>query len=79
MRVHTETGSIYEFRERPEWWEVRRVERTHDMRRDGEWLYCHYWPWPEVGQPMRLVLEPLGRGDITYRTTSWVTKIEEDK
>jgi hypothetical protein len=76
MRVHTETGSIYEFRERPEWTEVRRVDHTHDMRRDGEWLRVIDSGLLCEGFPLQLALEPLGDGDVTYRTTSRVTRIE---
>lgn len=76
MRVHTETGSIYEFRNGR--FEVRRVEHTHDLRRDGEWIKVISSSPPEVGRSMALGLEPLGAGDVTYRVTSRVTKIEED-
>lgn len=77
MRVHTETGSIYEFRNGR--FEVRRVVWTHGMRRDGEWIKVISSSPPEVGHSMQLGLEPLADdASITFRTTSRVTKIEED-
>lgn len=76
MRVHTETGSVYEFRNGR--FEVRRIEHTHDLRRDGEWIKVISSSPPEVGHSMELGLEPLGEGDVTFRITSRVIKIEED-
>jgi len=73
MRVHTETGSVYEFTGD----RVRRVESTHDMRRDGEWLTFQHLHPVVVGRSMNLALEPLGEGAATFRTTSRVTRIEE--
>jgi len=76
MKVHTETGSIYEFRNGR--FEVRRIESTHDMRGDGEWIKVYGSSPPEVGYSMRLALAPLADdADVTYRTTSRVTHIEE--
>ena len=71
MRVHTESGSVYEIDDD----KVRRVG-NHDMRGDGEWLTFRHLHPVTVGLPMGFVLEPLGMGDITLRTTSRVTRIE---
>lgn len=72
MIVKTETGSVYEF----DAGKVRRVEYTHDLRRDGDWVECEIIHGPAVGEPMVLALEPLGEGaDVTIRRTSLVVRI----
>jgi hypothetical protein len=73
MIVHTETGSVYEFAGT----RVRRVNGGSEMRRDGEWLRFRNLQPVTVGQSMRFMLEPLGVGGVTFRTTSRVTRIEE--
>ena len=73
MRVHTETGSVYEF----DGDMVRRVG-SHRMRRDNEWLSFRHLHPVMVGRSMRMVLEPLGDAPDTVRTTSRVTRIEGD-
>lgn len=72
--VHTETGSVYEFGGSMR--HVRRIEFEHGLRRDTEWPDLLETPVIEVGRPMSLLLEPLGYGDVTVRTTGRVTKIE---
>lgn len=72
--MKTETGSVYEFND--DLTKVRRVQYTHDLRRDGEWLELRGLTMPHIGASMVLELEPLGEGDVTYRRTSWVTEIE---
>ena len=75
MIVETETGSIYLF-------DQGRVMRLRDgettesaLRRDGDWLQLVSIPLVAVGEPMRLVLQPLGEGYATLRITSRVTAI----
>ena len=75
MIVETETGSIYLF-------DQGRVMRLRDgettesaLRRDGDWLQLLSIPLIAVGEPMRLVLQPLGEGYATLRITSRVTAI----
>jgi len=75
MIVETETGSIYLF-------DQGRVMRLRDgettesaLRRDGDWLRLLSIPLIAVGEPMRLVLQPLGEGYATLRVTSRVTAI----
>lgn len=76
MRVHTETGSVYEFNNLGQ---VRRVEYTHDLRGDGRWLNVALAFDPMLGYPMVLQLEPLSpNAGVTIRRTSNVIKIEED-
>jgi hypothetical protein len=73
MEFQTETGSTYEVEDDM----IRRVEHTHDMRRDGEWLRILKIIYPiEVGSRAYFLLEPLGEGAITtLRLTSLVTDI----
>lgn len=73
LEVTTATGSMYELD--PDNRRVRRVESTHALRRDGDWLHVQNDPNPEIGQPMVLFLEPLGEGTVTIRTTSLVTRV----
>lgn len=72
MLVKTETGSTYRFN--ADLSKVRR-EGTHDLRRDEEWLDLLEKPFVQVGVPMYLALEPLGEGNVTYRTTSRVLEV----
>lgn len=74
MRVTTESGTQYEI----EGSRVRRIEAPHALRRDDEWLdftFMHDW-MPVVGFRMILLLEPLGEGNVTIRTTTPVVSIE---
>lgn len=71
VTVETFTGSVYEI----DGFRVRRVQSTHQLRRDGEWVDLLAAPHVEVGQGMVFMLEPLGMGDVTVRRTSQVTKI----
>lgn len=73
--VTTETGSVYEIDLND--WYIRRIEYSHDLRRDGEWLRMLNKPNMRVGEPVLMVLEPLGHGNVTYRTTSPVVRIDE--
>lgn len=70
MRFITETGTEYEIQGE----QVRRVGGD-PMRRDGEWLRLLENPAVVVGKPVTLVLEPLGEGNLTLRTTTPVTVI----
>ena len=79
MIVETETGSIYLF-------DQGRVMRLRDgettesaLRRDGDWLQLLSIPLIAVGEPMRLVLQPLGEGYATLRITSRVTAIHTEE
>lgn len=71
MKVRTESGSVYEL----DGSLVRRSEFTHPLRRDGEWVGLLNTPHVQVGEPMVLVLEPLGAGDATVRRTSLVVEV----
>lgn len=77
-RVHTETGSVYEFDFDNH--RVRRVNRTgnfKNMRKDEQWLQLVTNPQIVVGQSMQFAL--MGVADdpemVTFRITSYVTKI----
>jgi len=80
MIVETETGSIYLF-------DQGRVMRLRDgetkegaLRRDGDWLQILSEPEGiAVGQPMNLILQPLGEGHATFRITSLVTAIHTEE
>lgn len=71
MRFGTESGTVYEV----SGVKIRRVVAgdSETMRRDGEWLNLIAPPRVEVGKPAILLLEPLGHGDATLRTTTNVT------
>lgn len=71
MRFFTETGSEYEVDGN----RVRRVSK-HGMRRDEEWLEMLQPPYIQVGHSAHMALEPLGEGDVTFRTTSRVVGVE---
>jgi hypothetical protein len=70
--VTTQSGTRYEFADG----KVRRVGGG-PLRRDGEWLTLLGPYTVEVGEPMRLTLEPLGKAAYTLRTTTPVVSIEE--
>jgi len=73
--VITESGTRYEFN--TDMTQVRRQGgRTH--RGDGDWLACHFVSAPIVGLPLNFILQPLGKGNVTIRTTTPVVSIEED-
>ena len=75
--VTTESGSCYEFdvQEHSSW--MRRQASSSDpLRRDEEWVPMLTVPEFEVGFPMRLLLEPLGDGDVTVRFSTPVLKVE---
>lgn len=72
IKFRTETGSVYLI----DGLKVVRLEMTHGMRRDGEWLELRYPVILEIGKPARLILEPLGEGLTTVRNTSNVVSIE---
>jgi hypothetical protein len=70
--IHTLSGALYEVRGD----KIRRINPLARMRKDGDWLsFTWHIPGPVVGQPMHLALEPLGEGNVTYRTTTPVEKI----
>ena len=87
MLVTTESGSQYEI----EADRVRRVNRDHTKRGDGDWqpLVSMFPPRPVVGSPMTLTMKSLARygGDdigtppeladeVTTRRTSRVTSVD---
>ena len=79
MIVETETGGIYLF-------DQGRVMRLRDgeveesaLRRDGDWLQLLNTPPVTVGQPIHLMLHPLGEGYATLRITSQVTAIHTEE
>lgn len=74
VRVATESGSVYDFEHRTDGIYVRRVG-IEAMRRDGDWVRLIRKDPIELNAPMRLILEPLGDGDVTARMTSRVTEI----
>lgn len=73
--VTTESGTRYEFRGE----KVRRYPQNDPMaalRRDHDWLRFALMGVPTVGEPLRLILEPLSSGAVTtFRTTSLVTEV----
>ena len=73
--VITESGTRYEFN--TDMTQVRR-EGGHTLRRDGDWLSCTLVGRPLVGLPLNFILQPLGQGNVTIRTTTAVVSIEED-
>ena len=82
MIVYTETGSRYQFDESGH--HVRRLANPDSMlpplRRDGDWIRLRSHPHFEHdvdGSRLVMVLEPLGVGDFTVRTTSLVTRVED--
>lgn len=70
-RIETESGSTYEifggF--------IKRVS-TEEMRRDGDWIKLYSNTDPIVGESMQFVLEPLGGGAVTIRTTTPIVSYE---
>ena len=70
-RFTTESGSTYEVKDGY----MRRVSEEA-MRRDGEWLKVLSVSEIRLGYPVSFVLEPLGEGDVTIRTTTQVTEYE---
>lgn len=71
MLVVTETGSRYRFNA-----DFTKVKREgHQMRRDEEWLELVYPPQIQLGASIVMLLEPLGNGDVTLRTTSRVLEL----
>lgn len=80
ITVHTETGSVYEFDLEQN--RVRRVNETGNfkaMRKDDQWLELVTVPTIVIGQPMGFALHGVAEEPdmVTFRTTSYVTKIEE--
>jgi len=73
-RIRTETGSIYEISENMK--RVRRINSNSGMRRDREWLDVYEMGAIALGKPLVFILEPLGEGPYTIRTTSFVISIE---
>lgn len=79
MEFRTESGSTYEVKDDMSM--LRRVQFTHDMRRDGEWLRIMQIINPiEVGSKAFFLVEPLGEGAMTtMRLTSLVTSITPER
>jgi hypothetical protein len=70
--VYTESGTIYTLD-----FDAGTVERHHGapMRGDDRVLRMQWCGTVALGLPLRLILEPLGGGDGTMRTTSPVVSI----
>ena len=80
ITVHTETGSVYEFDLEQN--RVRRVNETGNftnMRKDDQWIELVTVPTITVGESMAFALRGVSEEPdiVTFRTTSYVTKIEE--
>jgi hypothetical protein len=77
--ITTKSGTEYEFDLVAG--KVRRCTYTGggELRRDDDWLKFTFAPFgtPLIGHPMVLLLEPLGEGNVTIRTTSSVVSIDE--
>jgi len=73
IEAKTETGSVYriDFDANT----VSRVNESSGLRRDGEQLRMLSAPIVVVGLPIEFMLEPLGEGNVTIRTTSFVVSI----
>ena len=73
MKFTTESGTVYEHDE-----VTKRVRRLggDGMRRDGEWIQLIGGITVEVGQRVFMMLEPLGEGDYTFRSTTPVVEIQ---
>lgn len=88
IRFETESGSVYEIRRTPwDYSEVRRVNTGAEKRADGEWVRLISFSTLEVGYPLLLEMENLGKygpddegnrhgSFVTHRTTTVVTSIE---
>lgn len=81
MKVITHSGTVYTFRKNDDGDLCIHRERTFPfgaMRRDEEWLCGDIENLPvEIGKPLMLVLEPLGDGPFTWRSTTAVIEIED--
>ena len=51
------------------------MNESSGLRRDGEQLRMLSAPIVVVGLPIEFMLEPLGEGNVTIRTTSFVVSI----
>jgi hypothetical protein len=71
--VYTESGTRYRLD-----FTAGTVVRFHGMpmRGDGAVLRMHWCGHVRVGDPLRIMLEPLGEGTYTFRTSSPVERIE---
>lgn len=80
LRVFTETGSIYEFDLKNK--KVLRFNDTGNfanMRKDAEWIDIVTMTQPVIGESMTFCLTGVAEEPdlVTFRRTSYVTKIEE--
>lgn len=78
VKITTISGSVYEFD--VEQYRMRRVNTNEDaqLRKDEEWIKVLHLPDFLVGEPMRVVLEPLDMdADVTMRFTTEVVSVEE--
>lgn len=78
IKVHTETGSVYEFDLENSL--VRRVNQTGNfspMRKDEEWTDLVTKPDIVIGRSMTFALIVRDDDLVTFRSTSYVTKVEE--
>lgn len=78
VKITTVSGSVYEFDVQE--YKMRRVNTNEDaqLRKDEEWIKVLYLPEFLVGEPMRVVLEPLDMdADVTMRFTTEVVSVEE--
>ena len=82
IKVHTESGSIYEFD--MENLRMRRIPKTkakkYQLRQDKDWLQMLIAPEIEEGYRIGITLQGLhDPEEVTFRTTTRVTKIEGDE
>lgn len=73
IRVTTESGSVYEFRGGLT--QVRRVNDSHTMRKDGKWVECKRVVC-YMGEPMGLLLSGVAPLGDTMRVTTPVVAVE---
>ena len=74
ITITTQSGSIYQF----EKGRVRRVNSDFSLRRDEDWIELHKPARIVIGEPMQLILEPLGenKDGFTRRDTTIVKSIK---
>lgn len=72
-KFKTASGTEYEVDTKNK--RVRRTNAASGMRRDNEWLILMALPNINIGYPAVMLLQPLGEGDATYRTTNIVTEV----
>jgi len=70
--IYTESGTRYRLD-----FTAGTVARFHGspMRGDGNQIRMHWCGHVRVGDPLRIMLEPLGEGNFTFRTSSPIVRI----